>query len=224
MVEPILSDLLRAASDSDPVVRNHIYTALGTLGPKAAQVAPMLIERLNSILKNEGEEFGSSEQFRRGLTALEKIANVERAAPIVNAGLKAKDKNLRKATIQALSQSNEAAQKAAPGICASLGDPDLGELAAEIVLRIRGRDMVVALANVVDKGPAPARLRAIKLLEAMGPEAKPALGALDRAVHYFPKKEDGKAGARRFARSPRNELECVLRFAQPVAEFARIQV
>jgi HEAT repeat protein len=191
--KPILSDLLDATKDRDLIVRGHVFAAIGAIGPDAKEAAPVLIETLNSVLKNDGKEPGSLEAFRQASIALGKIAPPETAVPVWRAGLQTKNKTLRMEIAQSLAAIGEPARKAVPDLCGVLGDPDVGQIAGETLTKLGGPEVAKELGRVVEKAPPPAKLTAIRMLSKMGPEAKPALGALYEAARAYRGKELGEA-------------------------------
>jgi HEAT repeat protein len=197
--EPILADLVQTLKDSDSTVRRHGCTALAALGPKAKQAEPILTETLTAILKDDAREPGALDLFREAATALGKIEKPDAAVPFWVTGLKSRNPTLRKEAMQSLSTVGEPARRALPELCALLGDRELGPAASETIVRLGGPEAVKELARIVDNGPAPARLIAIKMLGKMGPDAKPALGALYRAVNYYKGREAGEAARRAIA-------------------------
>jgi HEAT repeat protein len=190
---PVIKELLAGLHDADPIVRGHVFAALGALGADAKDAVPVLIDTLNTILASEGKGAGSAELFRQASLALGKIAPPDTAVPIWRAGLQTKNKALRKEIAAALAAVGEPARKAVPELCHLLGDPEAGETAGETLAKLGGPDVVKELGRVVDKGNQPAKLAAIRLLSKMGPEAKPALGPLYEAVRVYRGKEIGDA-------------------------------
>jgi hypothetical protein len=194
-IEPIQSAVIAALADPDPLVRGRLYAALGARGPAAKDAVPSLTETITTIVKSDSAANGSADLLRQAMDALGKIATPAEAALVWSVCLKAKNMALRKEMVLALTALGEPARRLVGDLCKMLDDPELGPLAAEALQKLGGPDVAKALARVVDKGPRGAKMTAIRVLETMGKEGKPAAADLAEAARIYRGTELGKAAS-----------------------------
>lgn len=129
-VKPLISELKKAISHKDPVVRMKAISALGKMGSKASDAAPMIAAAL---------EDESLDVKKEALFALMELgADAAKAAPLLSRLIGAADERVALAAIMALKTMDRAAAAAIPGLAeAAFGDnPKKAKAAKEILARI----------------------------------------------------------------------------------------
>ncbi len=129
-VKTLISELKKAISHKDPVVRMKAISALGKMGSKAADAAPMIAAAL---------EDESLDVKKEALFALMELgADAAKAAPLLSRLIGSSDERIALAAIMALKTMDRAAAAAIPGLAkAAFGDnPKKAKAAKESLARI----------------------------------------------------------------------------------------
>ena len=169
-----IPELTRALGDKDSSVRMEAAVALGNIGPKAASSAPAMIATLRRASYFDGVFIGS---------ALAKLG--PEAVPLLIAGTRERTGTVRSESIQAL-------RRIGPGASEAIGrlgevahdpkDPDRVEAAFALWSIERRPEAISLLAIALGDPDEFVAGTAADHLGAIGPEAKPAVPALIRAL------------------------------------------
>jgi HEAT repeat protein len=143
--------------------RVALLEALKSIGPKAAPVAPALLE-----ISDDFQEFVEVQEAARGAL----IALGPAAGPTLRAALTS-DRAVRRLTAAEVLFRSERDKDALGTITAALGNPASSRRAAEALTR-SGADAVPALVAVLKSGNSDARRIATETLVEIGPVAKAA--------------------------------------------------
>lgn len=177
---PVLTDSLQSRDDS---FRATSARALGAIGPAAVEAVPALVKLLDDR---------SDETRLAALDALAAIGSGD-ATQAVFGTLKSKDVRLRRGGANVVGRMERRAKDPIPALLAALEDDDslVRVEAAAALWRIEEHPAAIpALAAALQGGLANAQWAAARKLEAIGPPAKAAAGALAAAlrgenrVHY----------------------------------------
>jgi HEAT repeat protein/S1-C subfamily serine protease len=189
-----LPNLIEAIKDPDLEIRRHVFEALAAHGPAAKEAVPVILEAMTRSVEADPPPPGSADLFHHASMALTKIGEPMKALPICIKGLKSKDVGIQRFSIEWLGTAGAAGRKAAKDICALLADPQLAQPASELLLSLRGDEVVRALCDLIEDGTVmSARLAAVQVIAKMGPEAKDAFQTLYQTSNRYRGKELGTA-------------------------------
>jgi hypothetical protein len=145
---------------------------------------------MNSILAGGSKAPGALELFRQAAVTLAKVGESTQAVEILAKGIQSRDAALQKESVQALGGLGADARKLGKELCRLLNSADLIPTVSETLDKVRGPEVVKALAEIVDEGGTPAtELAALRILGEMGPDARGAYQAVFRKTKRSKDKE-----------------------------------
>ncbi len=183
---PAIPVLTRALTDDDEDdrVRMHTASALGEMGPQAAEATPSLIQ----ALKQHNEMVA-----KWAALALGKIGpGAKDAVPALIDAMKGGDWDMRCCAAEALGQIGPGAKAAVPALEEALKDEHARFYAAEALAKLGLPDKALPVLIALLEHESPSfRKAAAKTLGEIGPPAKAAVPALREALkdktHYVRK-------------------------------------
>jgi HEAT repeat protein len=170
---PAVPDIVRHLQQGEPTVRCTAATALGRMASARSEVVSALTDALTDD-KPWVRQAAAGALGRIGPEAASAVAGLREALS---------DRHTRKAAVWALGKIGPSAAEAAPALVALLRDrsPRRQELAVRALQRI-GPAAVPAVAQALRSGRETVRLNAAAVLGSFGPQAAPAMAALEKAM------------------------------------------
>ncbi len=172
-VKPLISELKKAISHKDPVVRMKAISALGKMGAKAADAAP----KIAAALEDESLDVKKEALF----ALIELGADAAKAVPLLSRLISAADERVALAAINVLKRMGHAAAAAIPGLAkAAFGDDPKKAQAAKGALA----EIVAAsdISKLLKTGDSPTRIWAFGWMREHPEEAGAAATAAARLL------------------------------------------
>lgn len=164
----------RLRDEADPSVRRDVVEKLGELGPPAREAVPVL-ETATQDEDSDVREAASD--------ALARVSPEDAVKTLVK-NLKASQWQVRCGAAQMLGEMGPAARDAIPALKAATrdDDPNVQAAALDALVKLAPGDAVKPLVPKLNAGEPPERQIAAQMLGAIGPAAREAIPALQKAT------------------------------------------